>query len=71
MVLPRPLTSERGSLSDSHFDPTLMYLDSTELGQVRTQPAEVSQGHWSSGQAGPGFYTDLAHGPDIQHRLLT
>ena len=46
-------------------------VSSTELGQIRTQPAEVSQGHWSSGQAGLGFYTDLAAGPDICHRLLS
>ena len=40
-------------------------------GQIRTEPAEVSQGHWSSVQAGLGFYTDLAHRPDICHRLLS
>ena len=59
-------------ITASHFYPTLIDRCSwTGTGQIRTQPAEVSQGHWSSVQAGLGFYTDLAHRPDICHRLLS
>ena len=69
-------TAERPSppWGRAHCFSLLSYLDWSLLlntGQIRTEPAEVSQGHWSSVQAGLGFYTDLAHRPDICHRLLS